>query len=158
MCKADSLKRDTYITKFPDIKAHIYSFVISHQEQKLARDFRRQSFQFVSSAPNAGYPMLVLLPLQSWTLGLSALLANWRNEPDIALAHFSRGLDIAPPGAPRVRLRFIAARSFALLGDVPSVAGVIEQARRDQAGSLKPLQDLYKSHEALWTRLRSSVF
>jgi hypothetical protein len=32
------------------------------------------------------------------------------------------------------------------------------QARRYQAGSLKPLQDLHKSHEALWTRLRSSFF
>ena len=30
-----------------------------------------------------------------------------------------------------------------------------EQARRYQAGSLKPLQDLHTSHEALWTRLRS---
>ena len=29
------------------------------------------------------------------------------------------------------------------------------QARRYQAGSLRPLQDLHKSHEALWTRLRS---
>ena len=33
-----------------------------------------------------------------------------------------------------------------------------EQARRYQAGSLKPLQDLHKSHEALWTRLRSASF
>ena len=33
-----------------------------------------------------------------------------------------------------------------------------EQARRYQAGSLKPLQDLYKIHEALWTRLRSAFF
>ena len=28
-------------------------------------------------------------------------------------------------------------------------------ARRYQAGSLRPLQDLHKSHKALWTRLRS---
>jgi transcriptional regulator with XRE-family HTH domain len=79
------------------------------------------------------YATLVGSPsLHAWTLGLSALLANWRNEPDIALAHFNHGLEIAPPGGPRVRLRFIAARSFALLGDVSSVAGVLNQAHRDQ--------------------------
>jgi hypothetical protein len=70
--------------------------------------------------------------LEAWTLGLSALLANWRNEPDSALAHYNHGLEIAPPGAPRVRLRFIAARSFALLDDEASVAAVLEQGRRDQ--------------------------
>ncbi len=36
--------------------------------------------------------------LQAWTLGLSALLANWRKEPDTALSHFRRGLEVAPPG------------------------------------------------------------
>jgi transcriptional regulator with XRE-family HTH domain len=79
------------------------------------------------------YASLVGNPsLQAWTLGLSALLANWRNEPDIALTHFSHGLETAPAGAPRARLRFIAARSFALLGDVASVAGVLDEGRRDQ--------------------------
>ncbi len=70
--------------------------------------------------------------LQAWTLGLSALIANWRNEPDIALNHFRHGLQIAPPGVPMVRLRNIAARSFALLGDSLSVADVLADARRDQ--------------------------
>ncbi len=71
--------------------------------------------------------------LQAWTLGLVALLANWRNEPDTALRHFRQGMQIAPAGTPRVRLRYIAARSYALLGDAPSVARVIDEARRDQA-------------------------
>jgi hypothetical protein len=70
--------------------------------------------------------------LQAWTLGLSALLANWRNEPDIALAHFRRGLEIAPVGTPRARMRYIAARSYALLGDTSSVSDVLQLARRDQ--------------------------
>jgi transcriptional regulator with XRE-family HTH domain len=70
--------------------------------------------------------------LQLWALGLAALLANWRNEPDTALNHFFRGLQIAPSGTPRVRLRYIASRSYALLGDEPSVRGVLAQARRDQ--------------------------
>jgi transcriptional regulator with XRE-family HTH domain len=79
------------------------------------------------------YATLVGNPsLEAWTLGLSALLANWRDEPDIALTHFHHGLEIAPPGGPRFRLRFIAARSFALLGDVSSVGQVLDQARRDQ--------------------------
>lgn len=70
--------------------------------------------------------------LQAWALGLAALLANWRDEPDIALDHFRRGLQVAPPGTPRARLRYIAARSYALLGDPDSVAEMLDQARRDQ--------------------------
>ena len=70
--------------------------------------------------------------LQAWALGLSALLANWRNEPDNALDLFRRGLDIAPPGTPRARLRYIAARSYALLGDSASAADVLGCGRRDQ--------------------------
>lgn len=70
--------------------------------------------------------------LNAWTHGLAALLANWRREPDIALSHFQRGMRTAPPGVPRVRLRYIAARSYALLGDVASVAEVLAEARTDQ--------------------------
>jgi hypothetical protein len=70
--------------------------------------------------------------LQAWALGLSALLANWRNEPDTALSLFRRGLEVAPPGTPRARLRYIAARSYALLGDHASVSHVVNRARRDQ--------------------------
>jgi hypothetical protein len=70
--------------------------------------------------------------LQAWTLGLSALLANWRKEPDTALSHFRRGLEVAPAGTPRARLLYIAARSYALLGDHASVSHVVDRARRDQ--------------------------
>lgn len=70
--------------------------------------------------------------LHAWTRGLAALLANWRREPDTALEHFRQGVEIAPPGIPRVRLRYIAARSFALRGDVSSVRDVLDHARRDQ--------------------------
>jgi hypothetical protein len=70
--------------------------------------------------------------LQAWTLGLAALLANWRNEPDTALRHFRQGMEVAPAGTPRARLRYIAARSYALLGDASSAAHVLGEARRDQ--------------------------
>jgi predicted XRE-type DNA-binding protein len=70
--------------------------------------------------------------LQTWTIGLTALLANWRREPDIALSHFLHGMEIAPPGEPRARLRYIASRSYALLGDSASVADVLAAARTDQ--------------------------
>ncbi len=70
--------------------------------------------------------------LQAWTLGLAALLANWRNEPDTALRHFHQCLQIAPAGIPRARLRYIAARSYALLGDASSVAAMVDLGRRDQ--------------------------
>jgi hypothetical protein len=71
--------------------------------------------------------------LQAWTLGLAALLANWRNEPDTALRHFRQGMQVTPAGTPRARLKYIAARSYALLGDASSVAHVVGEARRDQA-------------------------
>jgi hypothetical protein len=70
--------------------------------------------------------------LQAWTHGLAALLANWRREPDSALHHFQRGMQIAPPGTPRVRLRYIAARSYAVLGDSASTAEVLTAAQYDQ--------------------------
>src|SRR5260370_27484554 len=50
--------------------------------------------------------------LHAWTRGLAATLANWRNEPGVALSHVVHGLEVAPPGTPKVRLRHIAARSF----------------------------------------------
>jgi hypothetical protein len=81
----------------------------------------------VSYASLAGHPSL-----QAWTLGLAALLANWRCEPDVALGYFQRGMQVAPPGVPRVRLRHIASRSYALLGDSASVAEVLASARSDQ--------------------------
>jgi len=70
--------------------------------------------------------------LQAWTLGLAAPLANWRCEPDIALGHYQQGMRVAPPGVPRVRLRHIASRSYALPGDSASVAEVLASARSDQ--------------------------
>jgi hypothetical protein len=80
--------------------------------------------------------------LHAWTLGLAALVANWRNEPDAALLHFQRGIEIAPRGAPRVRLRYIAARTYALLDDHSSVASVLAQARRDQDDAEKHYDEL----------------
>jgi hypothetical protein len=70
--------------------------------------------------------------LQAWTFGLAALLANWRHEPDNALDHFRHGLEVAPTGTPRARLRYIAARSYALLGDSAATASVLDLARHDQ--------------------------
>jgi hypothetical protein len=81
----------------------------------------------VSYASLAGHSSL-----QAWTVGLAALLANWRCEPDIALSHFERGMQLAPPGGPRARLRYIASRSYALLGDKASVTEVLTSARKDQ--------------------------
>jgi transcriptional regulator with XRE-family HTH domain len=82
----------------------------------------------VSYASLAGHSSL-----RAWTLGLAALLANWRCEPDVALSHFQHGMQIAPPGEPRARLRHIACRSYALLGDAPAMADVLASARSDQA-------------------------
>lgn len=73
--------------------------------------------------------------LVTWTSGLAALLANWRNEPDAALRYFRQGAEIAPPGMPRLRLRYIAARSYALLGDVAAVRRVVDDAETDYEDS-----------------------
>nr|BFE55654.1 hypothetical protein GCM10020063_001800 [Dactylosporangium thailandense] len=73
--------------------------------------------------------------LQAWTLGLSATLANWASEPDMALAYFEQGLRIAPAGQPRLRLRYIASRSFALTEDTHSVREVLAAAEDDRAAA-----------------------
>ncbi|MFG2010023.1 hypothetical protein ACGFNF_13230 [Micromonospora sp. NPDC048868] len=70
--------------------------------------------------------------LKAWTYGLQMTLANWRNEPDSALSYFARAMRTAPEGEPRLRLRYVAARSHALLTDSDSVAAVLEAAQRDR--------------------------
>jgi len=70
--------------------------------------------------------------LLAWTLGLRASLANWRNRPAEALRHFEQAQAIAPAGAPRLRVRYIAARTHALRGDAESAAAVLELARADR--------------------------
>jgi hypothetical protein len=88
-----------------------------------AESLGRSAVRYASLAGHAS--------LESWTLGLMALLANWRNEPDTALRLINRGLNVAPTGSPRVRLHHIASRSYALLGDAASVQAVLDEGRRD---------------------------
>jgi hypothetical protein len=122
-------------THRPELLSELY--VISGQATALmassAFDLNRWEESDALAKCAASYAALAgHASLQAWTLGLLASLANWRRETDVALNHFHRGLSIAPPGAPRVRLRYIAARSYALLGDSASVADVLEDARHDQ--------------------------
>ncbi|MFF0874486.1 hypothetical protein [Micromonospora aurantiaca (nom. illeg.)] len=70
--------------------------------------------------------------LKAWTYGLQMTLANWRSEPDAALSYFGRAMRAAPDGEPKLRLRYIAARSHALLDDSESVAAVLDAAQRDR--------------------------
>jgi hypothetical protein len=97
--------------------------------------------------------------LQAWTFGLAALLANWRNEPDTALSHFGHGMQVAPPGTQRARLRYIAARSYALLGDFSSAGQVVDQARRDQddAGQHRDLLCEETGGEFAFSRARADA-
>ncbi len=81
----------------------------------------------VSYASLAGHDSL-----RAWTTGLVASLANWRGEPDMALRHFGRAIDAAPRGAPQMRLRYIAARSYALLGDEAAARAVLGETLADQ--------------------------
>ncbi|MFD6640157.1 hypothetical protein ACFWDN_30560 [Micromonospora chalcea] len=70
--------------------------------------------------------------LKAWTYGLQMTLANWRSEPDAALSYFARAMRAAPDGEPKLRLRYIAARSHALLDDSESVAAMLDAAQRDR--------------------------
>lgn len=83
--------------------------------------------------------------LKAWTYGLQMTLANWRNEPDAALSYFGRALRVAPDGEPKLRLRYIAARSHALLDDSASVAAVLEAAQRDREAAENRPDDLATS-------------
>ena len=131
-CHALKLAGQTYR---PGALSDLY--VIAGQATALmastAFDLDRWSESAMLARSAVSYATLVGNPsLQAWTLGLAALLANWRNEPDTALGYFGQGLQVAPRGTPRAKLRYIAARSYALLGDASSVARVVGQARRDQ--------------------------
>jgi hypothetical protein len=79
--------------------------------------------------------------LLSWALGLAATLANWRDDPESALELFQRGIAQAPAGVPRVRLRYIAARSYALVGDVAAIRSVVNDAEHDY-GAGEPPRDV----------------
>lgn len=82
--------------------------------------------------------------LEAWTWGLQASLANWRRDLGRALDCCGRGLAVAPKGAPRLRLRYIAARTHAGLGNAGAAADVIAAASADReavGSSSDELQD-----------------
>jgi hypothetical protein len=85
------------------------------------------------------------ISLEAWTYGLQMTLANWRNEPDAALMYMKRGMRIAPDGEPRFRLRYIAARSHALMGDAGTVAALLADAEQDRADMERRPDDLSSS-------------
>jgi tetratricopeptide (TPR) repeat protein len=82
--------------------------------------------------------------LEAWTWGLQATLANWRRDLSSALNCFERGLAVAPKGAPRVRLRYIAARTHTGLGNAGATAEFLDAACADRevaASTRDELQD-----------------
>ncbi|MFF3854733.1 hypothetical protein [Micromonospora sp. NPDC002575] len=98
------------------------AFDLGHWNESTA--LARASTQYADLAGDAS--------LKAWTYGLRMTLANWRNEPDAALTYFARAMREAPKGEPRLRLRYIASRSHALLADAGSVARVLDAAQRDR--------------------------
>lgn len=110
--------------------------------------------------------------LEAWTWGLQATLANWRKDRGFALNCFERGLAMAPGGAPRLRLRYIAARTHAGLGNARAVTDVLAAARIDRErmqSNRDELQDEVRGEfefsdaraaacaAAAWLELRESV-
>ncbi|ADD45865.1 hypothetical protein [Stackebrandtia nassauensis] len=69
--------------------------------------------------------------LEAWVLGLQASMANWREEPDTALALLRKAQTIAPSGEPSVRVKYIAARSYALVGDIYGIQDTLQSAQDD---------------------------
>ena len=78
--------------------------------------------------------------LEAWTWGLQATLANWRRDPLAATAAFDRGMAVAPKGAPRVRLRHIAARTQSTIGNHAAAETLLRQAHSDREDA-KGLRD-----------------
>ncbi|MET8140408.1 hypothetical protein ABZU32_08885 [Sphaerisporangium sp. NPDC005288] len=70
--------------------------------------------------------------LQAWSRGLQGTLAFWRDEPKRSLDFIAQGLAVAPEGASRYRLRYIASRAHAVNGDARAVADILETAERDR--------------------------
>ncbi|SCL12849.1 hypothetical protein [Micromonospora inyonensis] len=108
------------------------AFDLGHWNDSAA--LARASTQYADLAGHAS--------LKAWTYGLQMTLANWRNEPDAALTYFARAMRAAPDGEPKLRLRYIASRSHALLADAESVAEVLEAARRDRDMAASRADDL----------------
>ncbi|KIR63546.1 hypothetical protein TK50_21230 [Micromonospora haikouensis] len=111
------------------------AFDLGHWNDSAA--LARASTQYADLAGHAS--------LKAWTYGLQMTLANWRNEPDAALTYFARAMRAAPDGEPKLRLRYIASRSHALLADAESVAEVLEAARRDRDMAASRPDDLSRS-------------
>ena len=131
-CHAVNLAGDT---RRPGVLADLY--LIAGQANALmastAFDLDRWDESATLTRSAISYAALIGNPsLHAWTLGLAALLANWRNEPYVALDHVRHGIEIAPVGTPGTRLRYIAARSYALLGDPSSVGRMLDQAHRER--------------------------
>ncbi|MGW1993242.1 hypothetical protein [Embleya sp. NPDC001921] len=72
--------------------------------------------------------------LMAWTLGLQGTLAFWRDDLVESEFLLQRGLDCAPPGRHRFRLRYIASRTYALRDDAASTARVLAEAEDDRQG------------------------
>jgi hypothetical protein len=81
--------------------------------------------------------------LQAWALGLRATLANWRNEPELALTYYQQATALAPHGAPRFRLHHIESRSHALLVDAGSAARALARAQREREAMHHHHDDLH---------------
>lgn len=82
--------------------------------------------------------------LMAWTYGLQATVAFWRGDAPAALEAIDRGLLVAPAGNPRARLRYIAARAYAVDGDTAGVAAALQEAAVDAdsgVGGYDELQD-----------------
>lgn len=122
-------------TRRPTLLADLYVVVGQTSALMASTAFDLHRWNAADALARSAYTYAAMAgdsPLEAWVLGLQATLANWRLEPEAALRYFSRGLELAPPGAPRVRLRYIASRTKALLDDSRGIAEVLRDAERDR--------------------------
>lgn len=90
-----------------------------------AEDQARSAHTYADTIGHAG--------LRAWARGTLALIANWTDRPRRAIHLISVGIDEAPLGAARARLRGIEARAWSEIGRADRVAEAIELADADLA-------------------------
>lgn len=70
--------------------------------------------------------------LKAWTLGLQATLKFWANQPEVALAYVTQGLEVAPNAASRFKLHNVAARAHAVAGNERGVRSAVQAAELER--------------------------
>lgn len=76
--------------------------------------------------------------LQAWVRGTQALIAEWTESPEQAIAFARAGWALARSTESRVRIAAIEARTLARMGDVAGAVDAVQRAARERDAAEKP--------------------